>query len=77
MHPQLDPADGNDPLQRLNVLSSLSPTGAYGDTMQFKGHLREAPPCRSKLLGTFSLDILIANGQMPPANPDWPRSNLI
>src|SRR4051812_27686536 len=45
--------------------------------MQFRRHLREAPLCRSKLLGSFSLrDILIANGTMPPPTPDAPKPEI-
>ena len=72
VHPQLDPDDDNDPLERMNIISSLSPPPLiYGDPMQFKARLRETPLCNSKQLGRFSLrDILVARGEMTPADAD-------
>lgn len=41
-YPQLDPDDDNDPTERINVLSMLSPVeGAYSDPYKFLSHIRE------------------------------------
>ncbi len=52
VHPQLDAADGNDPIERFNILSALVPRDeGYGDALGFCQALREAPLCRSTLPG--------------------------
>jgi type VI secretion system protein ImpA len=60
VHPQLDSADDNDPLQRMNIIASLaSPIGTFGDPFQVLEKLRRAPLCNSMRMGRFSLgDIL-------------------
>lgn len=71
VHPQLDPEDNNDPLERLNIIASLSPPPeSYQDPLLFKQRLREVSLCSSPQLGSFSLrDILIAEGELtPPAD---------
>jgi type VI secretion system protein ImpA len=71
VHPQLDPEDNNDPLERLNIIASLSPPPeSYQDPLLFKQRLREVSLCNSPQLGSFSLrDILIAEGELtPPAD---------
>ena len=62
VHPQLDPDDGNDPTERLNLLESLyTPLGAYRDQVEFIRKLYECPLTDSRQLGRFSLrDIGIA-----------------
>ena len=62
--PQLDPDDNNDPLERLNIISSLSPApGAYMDPMMFCQRTRQAPLVQSARVGRFSLaDIESAGG---------------
>jgi type VI secretion system protein ImpA len=66
VHPQLDPEDNNDPLDRLNILSSLSPDAAsYQDSMMFIQRLRNATLCDAPQLGRFShRDIMIATGEL-------------
>jgi len=55
MHPQLDPDDHNDPLERMNILASLSmPVGTFGDSFQFLQRLAEAPLAASPQLGKLS-----------------------
>lgn len=68
VHPQLDPEDNNDPLERLNIIASLSPPPeSYQDPLLFKQRLREVSLCNSPQLGSFSLrDILIAEGELTP-----------
>lgn len=54
--PRLDPDDGNDPLERVNILSSLAtPAGTYGDPLQIIGRLRQAPLAESPQLGKISM----------------------
>jgi type VI secretion system protein ImpA len=62
VHPQLDPADNYDPLQRMNIVASLAmPIGTYGDPLRILERLRAVPLCNSVQMGRFSLgDILRA-----------------
>jgi type VI secretion system protein ImpA len=56
LNPKLDPDFGNDPLERINAVSSISiPEGTFGDPLQFLRRVRRAPLCRSQQLGSFSL----------------------
>jgi type VI secretion system protein ImpA len=66
LYPQLDPDDNNDPLERINILQSLSPTTvSEQDPMKFKRRLAEVPLCNSVQMGKFSLkDIQIARGEI-------------
>ena len=66
LFPQLDPDDDNDPLERINILQSLSPTSvSTQDPMKFKQRLSEVPLCNSVQMGNFSLrDIQIAKGEI-------------
>jgi type VI secretion system protein ImpA len=66
VHPQLDPADNNDPTLRINTLTSLR------DPETVLHSLREATLLNSKKLGRFSLrDILITLGKLSlPAGSD-------
>ena len=68
-YPQLDPEDNNDPLERMNIISSLSPaTSSYLDALRFRQRALEAPMCRSVRMGTFCCrDILIATGVLSQA----------
>jgi type VI secretion system protein ImpA len=66
LYPQLDPEDNNDPLERINILQSLSPaTVSEQDPMKFKRRLAEVPLCNSVQMGKFGLkDIQIAKGEI-------------
>lgn len=66
LYPQLDPEDNNDPLERINILQSLSPeTVSAQDPLKFKQRLAEVPLCHSTQMGRFSLrDIQIARGEI-------------
>ena len=66
LYPQLDPDDNNDPLERINILQSLSPaTISVQDPMKFKQRLAEVPLCNSAQMGRFSLrDIQVARGEL-------------
>lgn len=70
--PQLDPEDDNDPLERMNILSFLSPPAAvYGDPIRFLQRLAQAGLCASKQLGRYSLrDVQIARGELAPAEDE-------
>jgi type VI secretion system protein ImpA len=66
LYPQLDPDDNNDPLERINILQSLSPgTVSEQDPIKFKKRLAEVPLCNSVQMGRFSLrDIQIAKAEI-------------
>lgn len=66
IHPQLDPEDNNDPLERINVLLSLSPpTIDDHGPINFRRRLLEASLCSSTRMGQFSFrDIQIAKGEL-------------
>jgi len=66
LYPHLDPDDNNDPLERINILQSLSPTTvSEQDPMKFKQRLAEVSLCNSAQMGRFSLrDIQVARGEI-------------
>lgn len=66
VHPQLDPADNNDPTLRINTLSTLY------DPETVLHSIREATLVNSSALGRFTLrDILITSGKLSlPTNSD-------
>ena len=54
-YPRLDPEENNDPLERVNILSSLStPLGTYGDPMRFLQRLRQIPLANSPQMGRLT-----------------------
>jgi type VI secretion system protein ImpA len=60
VHPQLDPAEDNDPTFRVNTISTLADRDAILDA------LRSAPLVQSPVLGRVSLrDVQIATGEFP------------
>lgn len=61
--PALDPDDNNDPLERFNIFSMISPEpGAYSDPVQFLAHFRNVKLVQGK---TYSLrDYMIATGDL-------------
>ncbi len=69
VYPQLDPADDNDPLQRMNIVASMAmPVGTYGDSFRILERLRGMPLCDSVQMGRYSLaDILRAESGAPSA----------
>ena len=70
VHPQLDPDDNNDPLERINIIANLAaPPGTFGDPFKFIQRIRELPLCNSRQLGRFSLrEIMIVKGEITPAD---------
>ena len=70
LYPKLDPEDNNDPLERINILASLStPLGTFGDPMKFLQRLRRIPLANSPQMGRLNLaeiagdKILLARGR--------------
>ena len=56
LYPRLDLEDNSDPLERVNIISSLSaPVGTFGDPIQFLQRLRRIPLTNSARMGRFSL----------------------
>jgi type VI secretion system protein ImpA len=56
VYPQLDSADDNDPLQRMNIVASIAmPVGTYGDSVRMLERLRGLPLCDSVQMGRYSL----------------------
>lgn len=81
VHPQLDPDDGFDPMERINVLASLSPppgSDISQDPMKIRPRLLEAPLSMSKVAGSFSQrDVLIAKGELNvEIDPERPPADL-
>jgi len=71
-YPQLDPEDGNDPLLRMNIVSTLT------DPVSFRRRLREMPLTLSPMLGKFGLkDIEVATGEVPaPEDSNIPKLEM-
>lgn len=67
MFPLLDPDDGNDPTERMNIIASLAvPPGSFGDPMKFQDRTREAAIVEHRQLGRVGLrEILIVSGDLP------------
>src|SRR5262249_1711982 len=77
VHPKLDPEDNNDPLQRMNTLSTLSaPVAAACDTMRLMEGVREVPITNSRQIGRLPLGAILevrsasAAGAPPPSGLD-------
>jgi len=70
LYPRLDPDDGNDPLERMNLLSPLAASASSSsDPYRVRDGVLDAPLIESRQVGRFSLrDVLIADGEDLP-NP--------
>ncbi len=82
LYPRLDPDDGNDPTERLNIIAALAaPPETFGDPMMFQRRTLEAPLTDSRQLGRFSMrDLLIARGELaaaPAAEEGGPTKEVI
>jgi type VI secretion system protein ImpA len=68
LYPRLDPEDNNDPIERINILSSLvTRVGTFGDPMRFLERLRRTPLTKSTQFGKFNLaDVEAAHSRTPP-----------
>jgi type VI secretion system protein ImpA len=74
VHPQLDPADDNDPLQRMNIVASMAmPVGTYGDLYRILERLRGMPLCNSIQMGRYSLADILRAESGAPASSDKPE----
>ena len=79
LYPPLDRDDGDDPIERLNVLANLSPDpGSFaGETLQRT--LRGTVICESREVGRFTVrDLEYVLGRMtPPAGQTAPSAGLL
>lgn len=79
LHPKLDPDDGNDPTERMNILRFFaSRDPARGDSPMVEA-LRSAPLASSRLIGRFGLkQIAMATGETTVAAGEAkPEMNVI
>ena len=69
VYPKLDPADNNDPTERMNLLGNLSaPQGTFGDVYRFIERLQQTPLCDARSMGRITLaDVLAAANPIPAA----------
>lgn len=66
-HPQLDPDDDNDPVERMNIIASLAPEGGFQDPLRFPQRLLDVAICSSPQMGRFSIrDVMLAKGELSP-----------
>jgi type VI secretion system protein ImpA len=77
VYPQLDPADDNDPLQRMNIVASMAmPVGTYGDSFRILERLRGKPLCDSVQMGRYSLADILRAESGAPATEDKPEVKM-
>jgi len=77
VYPQLDPADDNDPLQRMNIIATLAtPVGTFGDTVKFLERLRAIPLSKSVQLGSFNFGDILRAESGGPAQGDKPAPTI-
>jgi type VI secretion system protein ImpA len=69
-YPVLDPADNNDPTQRVNIIAALAtPVATFGDPMRLLERLQEAPLADSARMGRFSFaDVVRSETGAPGAD---------
>jgi type VI secretion system protein ImpA len=73
LYPKLDPEENNDPLERVNILSSLAnPLGTFGDPMRFVQKVRQMPLAKSARMGTFSLADSAGEKRRSPTGEEQP-----
>jgi type VI secretion system protein ImpA len=74
-YPLLDPADNNDPTQRLNIIAALAtPVGTFGDPMRFLERLRQAPLSNSRQMGRYSMADILLSEAAAVATEETPKS---
>lgn len=73
--PQPDPEDGNDPMPRVNLITTLTEPTRFGGPVTIYSRLRELPLSASPMLGRFGLkDLEVASGEAPaPTDPNVPK----
>src|SRR5260370_34403566 len=68
VYPKLDPADNNDPTERMNLLGNLSaPLGTFGDVYRFIERLQQTPLCDARSMGRITLAHVLAAANPIPA----------
>ncbi len=86
LHPQLDPEDDNDPLERINIISALSPAASVmsdQDSLKIIAGLMETPLCEpedARLPQPNMRHILIASGELSVSEEETsslPNAQLI
>jgi type VI secretion system protein ImpA len=86
LFPQLDPEDDNDPMERINIIASLSPPPSVmsdQDTMKFISRLMDLPLCRpndTRLPHPSLKHFLVASGEISISEnnaKDFPPQPLI
>ena len=78
LHPQLDPSDNNDPLERMNIVASMAmPIGSFGDHLRVIERLRSAPLCNSIQMGRYSLSDILRAETAAGAKADDSGPNLV
>ena len=71
LYPKLDPEEHNDPLERINILSSLAtPIGTFGDPVRFLERVRQIPLARSKRMETFSFADIAGDKRLMPGGQE-------
>jgi type VI secretion system protein ImpA len=76
MYPKLDPADDNDPTERLNILAMLSPEpGAFNDPIMFIAKIRALKLTPS--LPYTLRDYLVSINELETADGEAVDTNLI
>lgn len=74
LFPQLDPEDDNDPIERMNIIGSLSPPATVmNDTMKFIPQLMELPLCKpddARLPHMSLRHILLESGEIAPSEAE-------
>jgi type VI secretion system protein ImpA len=77
VHPQLDPSDNNDPMQRMNIISAIAkPIGAFGDPLRILERLRAIPLCNSVQMGRYNLAEILRAESGAAALGDKPGATL-
>jgi len=70
-YPRLDPEDNNDPLERINILSSLStPLGTFGDPIRFLQRLRQIPIANSPQMGRLTFAHIVGDKIILPGGEE-------
>jgi type VI secretion system protein ImpA len=76
LYPKLDPEENNDPLERVNVIASLSTSlGTFGDPLRFLQRVREIPLANSPQMGWFSLADIAGDKVTLPNGEEKPRAS--
>lgn len=73
VYPRLDPADGNDPTERVNLIAGIAvPMGTFGDPLKIIQCLREVPLAKSPRAGQYSMADILRSQSGKPGPDDKP-----